>query len=395
MPPRTGQKRAGSEAEAGEASTSRAKAPPQKKTRFVDPSDDPANFAEEVDANLEKTTRKGRVKTEGYDSDSSDDGEGVVESRKKGADDEDDDMFAVDKDDKKDDANAKKKEEYLRLGDIEGQEFGNSGSEEESEDEPEDEDDAERKKKAGMGFELSSFNMRDEMEEGKFTEDGTYVKSFDPHGIHDRWMEGVDEREIKLARRRKRQQERQQKERMRAEEKEIEDSGGKGALEKELLMMLNKGETVLEALQRLGVQAKKSKQTKKAGKAKADDTMNVDKAAGKAADVPSAIERMTHLASTIMSLGDPDIYSKTFEELVRSVRSSGLVEPSWVPPSNDKQYEYRWRVDGARQPGEVFGPFSKENMAAWYKAVYFGSAGEKVEVRETGGEWGGWDDVLE
>ncbi|KAF7338221.1 CD2 antigen cytoplasmic tail-binding protein 2 [Mycena venus] len=395
MPPRTGQKRsAGSEAE---ASTSRAKAPPPKKTRFVDPSEDPTNFAEEVEANLEQTTRKGRVKNEGYDSDSSDDGEGVVESRKKGADDEDDDMFAVDKDDKKDDASAKKKkEEYLRLGDIEGQEFGDSGSEEDSEDdEPEDEDDAERKKKEGMGFEMSSFNMRDEMEEGKFTEDGTYVKSFDPHGVHDRWMEGLDEREIKLARRRKRQHERQQKERMRAEEKEIEESGGKGALEKELLSMLNKGETVLEALQRLGVQAKKSGQTKKAGKSKADDVMNVDKSAHKTASAPSAIERITHLASTIMSLGDTDIYSKTFEELVRSVRSSGLVDPEWVPPSNDKQYEYKWRVEGAGQPGQVFGPFSKEDMAAWYKAAYFGSTGEKVEVRETGGEWSDWGNVLE
>ncbi|KAJ7271876.1 hypothetical protein B0H12DRAFT_1177403 [Mycena haematopus] len=395
MPPRTGQKRAaGSEAEA-EASISRANAPPSKKTRFVDPSEDPANFAEEVDANLEKTTRKGRVKNEGYDSDSSDDGEGVVESRKKGAEDEDDDMFAIDKDDKKDDTNAKKKEEYLRLGDIEGQEFGNSDSDGDSEDEAEDEDDAERKKKVGMGFEISSFNMRDEMEEGKFTEDGTYVKSFDPHGVHDRWMEGVDERAIKLARRRKRQHERQQKERMLAEEKEIEDSGGKSALEKQLLMMLNKGETVLEALQRLGVQAKKSRQAKQAGKLKADDAMNVDTSAGKTADVPSAIERVTHLASTIMSLGDTDIYSKTFEELVRSVRSSGLVDPSWVPPSNDKQYEYRWRVDGTEQPREVFGPFSKEDMAAWHKAAYFGLAGEKVEVRETGGEWGDWDRVLE
>ncbi|KAF8212138.1 hypothetical protein K438DRAFT_1902951 [Mycena galopus ATCC 62051] len=314
MPPRSSQKRAaGSEAEA-EASTSRAKAPPPKKTRFVDPSEDPANFAEEVEANLEQTTRKG-----------GDDGEGVVESRKKGAEDEDDDMFA------------KKKEEYLRLGDIEGQERraggrGRRGAPEEG----------------GMGFEMSSFNMRDEMEEGKFTEDGTYVKSFDPHGVHDRWMEGLDEREIKLARRRKRQQERQQKERMRAEEKEIEDS----------------------ALQRLGVQAKKSGQTKKAGKLKAGDAMN----------------RMTHLASTIMSLGDTDIYSKTFEELVRAVRSSGIVDPEWVPPSNDKQYEYKWRAEGAGQPGEVFGPFSKENMAAWYKPL---------EVRETGGGWGDWDSVLE
>ncbi|KAJ7449905.1 hypothetical protein FB451DRAFT_743438 [Mycena latifolia] len=395
MPPRTSQKRAaGSEAE---ASSSRQKPPPSKKTRFVDPSEDPTNFAEEVESALEQPSRKGRVKNEGYDSDSSDDGEGVVLSRKKGGgdDEDDDDMFAVDAEDKKDDANAKKKEEFLRLGDIEGQEFGDSESEGSSDDEPEDEDDAERKKKAGMGFEISSFNMRDEMEEGKFTEDGTYVKSFDPHGVHDRWMEGLDDREIKLARRRKRQQERQQRERIKAEEKEIEESGGKGALEMELLAMLNKGETVLEALQRLGAEAKKSsKGAKKAGKLKADGAMNVDKSSD-APTAPTAIERITHLASTIMSLGDTDIYSKTYEELVRAVRSSGLVEPSWIPPSNDKSYEFKWREGGAGQPGEVFGPYGKQEMTSWYQASYFGPTGEKVEIRETGGPWSNWGDLFE
>lgn len=263
MPPRTSQKRAaGSNAEAS-SSGSTNHAP--KKTRFVEPSEDPLKFAEEVDSALENPSahRKGRVKNEGYDSDSSDDGEGVVLSRKKdggGEDDDDDDMFTVaEKEEKQEETGAKKKAEYLRLGDIEGQEF-NSGSDGESEDdEPEDEDDAERRKKAGMGFELSSFNMRDEMEEGKFTEDGSYVRTFDPHGVHDRWMEGLGDREIKMARRRKRHQERQQKERIAAEERELEESGGKGALEKELLAKLKKGETVLEALQRLGVQAKRSK----------------------------------------------------------------------------------------------------------------------------------------
>ncbi|KAJ7632716.1 hypothetical protein FB45DRAFT_990126 [Roridomyces roridus] len=372
---------------AAEASTSKS-----KKTRFLDPSEDPANFAEEVDSALEQPSRKGKIKNEGYDSDSSDDGEGVVLSRKKDEDDEDDDMFATDAKDKKEEAGGakKKKEEYLRLGDIEGQVFRESDSEGEDGDEPEDEDDAERRKKAGMGFEMSSFNMRDEMEEGKFTEDGTYVKSFDPHGVHDRWMEGVDDRDIKLAKRRKRQQERQQEERMRAEEKELEESGGKGALEKDLIAMLNKGETVLEALQRLGTQAKKS--GKKAGKSKATDAMNVDK---QPASEPSAIERITHLASTIMSLGDTDIYSRTYEELVRSVRSSGLVDASWVPPSSDKLYEYRWRVPAAGQPDQVFGPFKKEDMLSWYKASYFGSTGEKIEVREADGQWSDWDDVLE
>lgn len=244
---------------------------PPKKLRFADPSDDPLNFAEEVDNALENPSakRKGRVRDEGYGSDSSDDGEGVVFSRRKDeageADGNEDDMFSMGaKEAKKDEEHtpSQKKEEFLRLGDIEGQEFNESEHESESEDggegEPEDEDDAKRRKKAGMGYEISSFNMREEMEEGKFAADGTYVKTFDPHAVHDRWMDGVDEKEIKLARRRKRQQDRIQKEKMKAEERELEQSGGKTALEAQLVGMLKRGETVLEALQRLGLRSKKN-----------------------------------------------------------------------------------------------------------------------------------------
>lgn len=266
MPPRPAHKR--SAASNGEGPSQRN----AKKTRFVEPEDDPANFAEEVDSQLENPSahRKGRVKTEGYDSDSTDDGEGVVLSRRTGGgvgDDEDDDMFNMEeKEDKKDEdefRGGKKKEEYLRLGDIEGQEFGKKGEngsdddESEGEDEPEDEDDAERRKKAGMGFELSSFNMREEMEEGKFAADGTYVKSFDPHAVHDRWMEGMDEKEIKKARKSHKMQARIEKEKLKAEERELQQLGGTDDIEKELIGMLKKGETVLEALQRLGAKAKK------------------------------------------------------------------------------------------------------------------------------------------
>jgi len=242
-----------------------------KKTRFVEPSEDPAKFAEEVDAQLETRQRRGRVKTEGYDSDSSDDGEGVVPSRKPGAkgnvEDEDDDMFAMgEKEEKKAEESGKKKEEFLRLGDIEGQEFGDKSQSEESESEedvPADDDEAERQKKSGMGYELSSFNMREEMEEGKFAADGTYVRTFDPHAAHDRWMEGLDEKEIKRARRSHRQREKEQKAKQKAEEQELRQLGGKEEVEKELIGMLKKGETVLEALQRLGAQAKKSGASKK------------------------------------------------------------------------------------------------------------------------------------
>jgi len=392
----------------------------QKKTRFVEPADDEANFAQEVDAALENpsATRKGRVKTEGYDSDSSDDGEGVVLSRRAGRDvaaaDEDEDMFATgpkENDKTTEETGKKKKEEFLRLGDIEGQEFGRGGSGDENgggddsgddsdEDEPEDEDDAERRKKAGMGYELSSFNMREEMEEGKFSADGMYVRNFDPHALHDRWMDGLGEREIRLARKRKRRQERALMERMREEERELEMRGGKSAVEKELLAMLKKGETVLEALQRLGARRAKQSKAKQSQSSSAVASARTAKASsqdsGAATDKhPNEVEQLTHLASTLLSLGDTDIYSRTYEELVRSVRSAGNVDPSWVPPSADVKYEYKWDVPGSTgTEGQVFGPYSEEDMLSWYKASYFGLTGEKVKVRPVGGEWGSWSDCL-
>ncbi len=95
-----------------------------------------------------------------------------------------------------------------------------------------------------------------------------------------------------------------------------------------------------------------------------------------------------------MSLGDLDIYDKTYEQLLRSIRSSGNVEPHWVPPN--VKYEYKWDVSEAQATAgdQVFGPFGGDELRAWYDAKYFGDAGEKVKVRVVGGEWGDWDHVV-
>ena len=106
------------------------------------------------------------------------------------------------------------------------------------------------------------------------------------------------------------------------------------------------------------------------------------------------IDHITHLASTLMSLGDTDIYSRTYEELVRSVRASGKVDKDWMPPSADVKYEYKWDVPEAGEADQVFGPFSEEDMQAWYAAAYFGAAGEKVKVRKVGGDWGSWSETV-
>jgi CD2 antigen cytoplasmic tail-binding protein 2 len=118
--------------------------------------------------------------------------------------------------------------------------------------------------------------------------------------------------------------------------------------------------------------------------------MNVDKTG----TAPSEIEHITHLASTIMSLGDTDIYSKTYEELVRIVRSSGAVNASWEPKSADIKYEYRWDIPGVGN-ADSFGPYGEEEMKAWYKASYFGPSGEKIKVRPVGGQWADWTDVIQ
>lgn len=107
----------------------------------------------------------------------------------------------------------------------------------------------------------------------------------------------------------------------------------------------------------------------------------------------SDIDLITHLASNLMSLGDIDIYSKTYEELVRSVRSSGEVPPDWIPLSADTKYEYKWNVP-EQVSNDTFGPFGEEEMKGWFKASYFGQFGEKVKVRIVGSEWGDWDDVI-
>jgi len=91
-----------------------------------------------------------------------------------------------------------------------------------------------------------------------------------------------------------------------------------------------------------------------------------------------------------------DIYSATYESLLRSIRSNGNVAPDWAPPKRDIKYEYRWLIedDTADENREVFGPFAEDEMRAWFGAAYFGTSGEKIEVRSVGKAWGDWEEVL-
>ncbi|BGP13972.1 hypothetical protein JCM10213_005557 [Rhodosporidiobolus nylandii] len=332
-------------------------------------------------------TKKKKVVTEGYDSDSSAGsdggfggsggraGRGVGEQAAE-PDDDDDDMFGGGPGvDKGMDVKGKKKEkEFLDIGDIEGQEFSRKDDEDQDADEEDDEeleedyepvddlandDDAPRarRSKKGMGFQLSSFNMKEELNEGRFSADGSYVENKkDPLATHDVWLDGLSKKAIREAKEAKDRMDARQKQR---EEEEAKNDEQLTQLRDDcligLLSLVREGESVARALTRLG-QAKKRAEASEGGaqkaakdKAAASDAMDLDEGAAPSTatasssdtDLPPSkryakkIDRLTHLASTLLSShGELEIYEQTYEDIIKTLKSEGAVRRDWSPPKD-------------------------------------------------------------
>jgi CD2 antigen cytoplasmic tail-binding protein 2 len=268
---------------------------PSKRARFASPP--PATAVDISTSHLEddlttSTAAKSKARRslkgeEGYDSDSSDDGEGVVPSRNKktrggatGDDDmdEDEDIFGGggDLEDEADSAKDAKKggKDFLNINDIEGQEFdGTSRLRGDVNDDEDDDLDSEEEAEAAarargldgpMGYEMTSFNMKAELTEGRMTADGENFISNDrdPGDEHDKWLDGMNRAEIKKARKGAKDRERMELEREKKEEAEANDEHREERLMGDIVGLLDRGETVLEALQRLGGEVEKERKKK-------------------------------------------------------------------------------------------------------------------------------------
>ncbi|WFD35641.1 protein S-acyltransferase [Malassezia cuniculi] len=394
------------------------------------------------DDDLDEVRRtRGRVVTDGFDSDSDDSesgghrvrwqkqhGEGAAGASAAAADeDDDDDMFASA--DKPEAEDSKKQPRSLKLSEIEGQEFGArtlAHSDDEDDDELDPEyafaqsnnatefqdanADAERtppaspssRDKRGMGYKIDGFNMKSELASGQFDQEGNYTwNAKDPYAQSDRWLEGnYSRKQMRAAQqaheaRAKRAQER-------ANEQEAKYPTEAHAL-KALAEILEPGESVLEGLQAAGV----SKRSKSGARGE-------------------QLELFTDLTAILMSdFGLMNIYDETYEGIVRKVRRAGIVDPEWdpkrtrerdqqepvqqdagqpdreatpsaAPPANSSvQYEYKWApaylAAMAAQSGgnvnpdvEIYGPYSATELCAWAKQGYFGAERENIRVRKHG-----------
>lgn len=289
--------------------------------------------------------------------------------------------------------------------------------------------------------------MQDELSEGRFSADGTYVRNAeDPLANHDTWLDGLSKKAIKAAR------ESKQKMDEAAKRRAEEEAKGDEAVAQErddcmigLLSLIREGETVTKALNRLG--ASRKKVVRKKVKAKTDgDTMEVDddnavdnSQATTSSDDPivKKIDKITLLASTLLAQGELEIYDTGYEDIIKTLRMEGAVRRDWVPPrdpdiekeaaaatratearaaqsSNSRRsliarptggsappiatepkvsFFYKWTVPQEGQPaGQEYGPYSGNDLQTWISGGYFGGPeAEKIAVRVEGqNEWKSW-----
>ena len=406
---------------------------------------DDAVLAADVIRGSGRTTKRGAVNIDGYDSDSDNETFNArAEARgKKGkeaedvdlaevmdnynsksaggaADDEDDevDMFGDDADDDDDKVAGKgkgfkkgKEVHFLAQDEIEGQDLSSKAGgtvqlADEGSSDDEDEIEAAIAEEAvdeevGLGGlkkhapKIDAFNMRQENEEGAFDEAGNFIrKAADADAVHDRWLEGLSKKEIKkaAAAHEKRDAEQRQKQRE-------DDSLLTGDLLRSLIIRLELGETALEALARLGkglTKPKKVPKWKQKKQKNGNDAMDVD--TEKEAEDPKqvkikrAIDDITDAADKLLGRDYPNIYDTERERLVRIYRNE--TGEAWVEPpeqedeeeaeeaaTGPRMWEFRW-VDG-RDDAEKQGPFDGPTMKSWQDAGYFG---EGVEFRPAGKE---------
>lgn len=242
---------------------------------------------------------------------------------------------------------------------------------------------------------VDAFNMKTEQEEGRFDTEGNYVrKAGDRDAVHDSWLEGLSKKDMKKAAEAhsKREEERRQKLRE-------DDALVLSDILKSLILQLEKGESVLEALARLGKLQTKNKKIprwkmSKKQKSEAENSMDTEvspEEEKEQAKIKDAITSITAAADQLMTRGQAEIYDAEREGLIRQYqRETGeewkeLAKQAILAEGERpvKMWEYRW-VDG-RDGADKQGPYDGATMTAWQDAGYFGDG---VEFRREGErEW--------
>ena len=390
----------------------------------------------ETDVGIGATHRK-RVNTDGYGSDSSlseDEldagtrrGRGRTDKaptleNESGPMDEDDDMFGeppsrdADLDemhphDSAGKGNGKgkgKQKDFLDLQDIEGQDFSTERQYMDIVDEDNDDDEVEAElhshgvesaarrhrlhRQDDVGDEevddevgalgrkhnapkLDSFNMKAEMEDGQFDQDGNYIRAAkDKQDSQDDWLKDVSRKDIQRAR--EAQAKRRQDEMDRMDE-DVASLGSTGEMLSELIDFLQTGETLLEALQRHGG-ARQSAQRHASRRQRKQEQAIGNVAATEDTAERRSIRRISAIADKLMSGTEIEVYDSERERLIRQYKAITGRDYRPIPANGqdaaqagtEKQWEFYW----AGAEDSINGPYGQGEMHDWWQDGHFKQA---------------------
>ncbi|GIY40088.1 CD2 antigen cytoplasmic tail-binding protein 2 homolog [Caerostris extrusa] len=254
---------------------------------------------------------------------------------------------------------------------------------------------------------ITPFNMKEELEEGYFDKEGTYIFKKEDE-IKDQWLDDIDWVKIKAVEASKRKQD--------------EDSNSEDerppidlvAKYTQMLELMKPGESVQRAICRLGGNKSSRSASSRWKKKKESNNMNTNEENEK--DVEK-LQLLTSLADDIVHSGDMDIYQQTYEKMTFYVNSkSGKSGPNGSLNTNaeldmfgddfeekvdenkpslpDRQtpspstgvgdtesevmWEFKWED---KEDDKIYGPYPTSQMQQWVDEKYFENG---VFVRQVG-----------
>lgn len=203
---------------------------------------------------------------------------------------------------------------------------------------------------------MESFNLKQDLEEGKFDQEGNFVKNAQDEKEHqDQWLDGVSKKDIAAAKR--------------AQESRKESAASKPIVSKvdllqQLSEVLQSGESSISALARLGKERKKLK----------GDEKKV---------MVQQIEKLTEYCDALLSRDMSNIYDLTREEVQKeyclltgqSIKDLKRKVDEIEDEEEDEEWVFRW-AEGE----EVHGPFTVTMMKGWSEGYFT----DDVQVRKVG-----------
>ncbi|XP_074641708.1 CD2 antigen cytoplasmic tail-binding protein 2 homolog [Tubulanus polymorphus] len=264
------------------------------------------------------------------------------------------------------------------------------------------------------GTKITPFNMKEEMEEGHFDTEGTYIFKSNKDEIQDNWLDNIDWVKVKQI---PKQDETQKTNK---DDDDDDDDADLPELDKlstyeKILTLVKPGESVMKAIKRLGgkkVSAATSasqKWNKKKKKASDGNKVEVDEPGVD----KEAMLRLTEYADALMQSGEFDAYSDTYEKISfklkmlkppkpldaeseldmfaddfdskdesKTTSSQSALKSAEQKPegsTNDNvMWEYKWED---KHDAELHGPYTSDQMMNWADDGYFGDG---VLVRKCG-----------